>query len=227
MFNTAGFFIKHPAETCDTITGKRRRTGNIKEELSMNRNDINRLNTINAIKESFITLYEKKGIDNVSVREICEMTGVSRTIFYKYFDDKYQILEEIEDEVLQATRSMNVNLRDEPLRKYADGTMFDSLLNTITYIYNKRRYFKPLMGPNGDSRFLFRWKKQIREDVSRGTENTSSDLYKIAGSGVVNDLFASICIGIYTYWFYENPGLSVEQIAKMESYLLYALFVKV
>ena len=109
------------------------------------------------------------------------------------------------------------------------NTLFESLtgklVDTISYIEEQRNYIKPLLGPNGDSRFLFRWKKQIRDDVKRSVYDKNANVFTFSDINVVYDLFASICIGLYTYWLYENPSLTAEQIAKLESYLIYILFI--
>lgn len=190
----------------------------------MNRNELNRARTIEDIKNSFIELYEKKGIDNVSVREICEHIGISRTIFYRYFEDKYQILQEIEEELLIATKSLNRELSHTSLEGYEYGDVYPILYNTVNYIYEQRKYFKPILSDKGDPHFIFKWKKQIRDDARREIKNP---IFKEIDPEISTELFAATCVGVYTYWFFEKPSLSVKQISEFISYLLHVMFVKV
>lgn len=47
----------------------------------------------NAVAEGTKDLMRSKTIDNISVNEICEKTGLKRRNFYRYFRDKYEVVE--------------------------------------------------------------------------------------------------------------------------------------
>ena len=47
----------------------------------------------NAVAEGTKDLMRSKTIDQISVHEICEKTGLNRRNFYRYFRDKYEVLE--------------------------------------------------------------------------------------------------------------------------------------
>lgn len=67
-------------------------------------------------KKDFITafwkLYEKKPIEKISIRELCEVAGYNRTTFYKYYCSIYDLLE-------YAVEDLIVPFEDK-LRKYND-----------------------------------------------------------------------------------------------------------
>lgn len=193
----------------------------------MNRNELNKQRTIDDIKDCFIDLYEKKGIEQISVREICENVKISRTIFYKYFEDKYSVLEEIEGDLLAETKKINAHLKTQNIRAYKRGDIFPVLYETIQYIYEQKKYFRPLLSAKGDPSFIFKWKKQIRDDVRNQNTSVDLDIFTQIDNDVINELFASICIGLYTYWFFENTALTPKQIAEFESYILYVLYIKI
>lgn len=187
----------------------------------MNRNEVNRTRTIEDIKRSFMELYEAAGLDKVSIREICEKAGISRTMFYKYFDDKYQVLECIEDELIEGVRSINHALVAAPLRDYRKGEPFPVFVDTARYIREQERYFRPLLSIHGDPQFIFRWKKQIRADVRQKFIHDRITDYNI---DVVTELFAAAIVGLYTYWFFEEPSLSCEELSEIAGNLLCGSF---
>lgn len=183
----------------------------------MNRNEYNRLHTEDTIKLSFIRLYEQSGIDRVSIRAVCEEAGISRTMFYRYFDDKYQVLESIEDELIEGMRQINRRLVDVPLNEYRRGEPFPVFVDTARYIRSQEAYFRPLLNVHGDPQFIFRWKKQIRADVRQKFVHDSITTFNL---DVVTELFAAAIVGLYTYWFFENPGLSCEELSEIAGNLL-------
>ncbi len=178
----------------------------------MKRTEFNRNQTITAIRQCFIELYAVNGIEKISVQQICQHCNISRTIFYKYFDDKYSILEEIEQDLLDGITELNRNLPQTPLQNYKPGMPFPVFYETVNFIKENEIYFKPLLGPHGDPQFIFRWKKQIRKDIKAKFEH---DKIPTCNLNVVTELFAAAIIGLYTYWFYEDASLSAQTISEI------------
>lgn len=53
------------------------------------------------IKESLIRLLAAKNIYKISVRELCDDAGINRSTFYKYYGSQYDVLTEMESELLK------------------------------------------------------------------------------------------------------------------------------
>ena len=53
--------------------------------------------TKNAIKESFLHLLDSRSFDKVTVKSIVEDCGLTRNTFYYYYEDTYDIFEDIID----------------------------------------------------------------------------------------------------------------------------------
>lgn len=54
------------------------------------------------LREALIDLIEERGFDRVTVGEICARALVSRAAFYRNYRDKYQLVEQIFDEAMEA-----------------------------------------------------------------------------------------------------------------------------
>lgn len=60
-----------------------------------------RLRTKAALSDAFLTLLSKKTFDEISVSNIIDLAGYSRTTFYSYYQDKYDMIDKmIDDEVV-------------------------------------------------------------------------------------------------------------------------------
>lgn len=52
------------------------------------------------LKESLLELLEKENIHKISIRTLCETADVNRSTFYKYYGSQYDLLMEMEEDLL-------------------------------------------------------------------------------------------------------------------------------
>ena len=50
-------------------------------------------NTKDLLADSLKELMVKKSFEKITIKQICDATGVIRIVFYNYFSDKYDALE--------------------------------------------------------------------------------------------------------------------------------------
>ncbi len=60
-------------------------------------NNKRRKESIELIEKTFIELLQKKEIDEISVSEICKLSGLNRTTFYSNFSDIYDLADRIRE----------------------------------------------------------------------------------------------------------------------------------
>ena len=117
----------------------------------------------NRIRDGFISLLEKKPIEQITVTEICAQTGVSKRSFYNYFCDKYdvilkvQAIPEMQDEDIE----VSLNTLENYFRR-----RYRWLLEHRGFLRNVSRYF----GQNSsvlafkDSLIALIWKIMRQQD---------------------------------------------------------------
>lgn len=102
------------------------------------------------IKEAFIRLMHKQPYASITVSQLAEEANISRSTFYNYYLDIYDLLEKIEAELIDPIREIMEHIE---LTNYIEGEhpyvsqMYESLLD-------KQEIIRLLMGPNGDPGFL-------------------------------------------------------------------------
>ena len=136
----------------------------------------NSAKTKELIKDTFLDLYEKNTIDKVSVRKICEFTGINRSTFYSYYTDIYNLLEEIENEkceILIKSVSQIVPI----IMGEIDFAMF---LADESFIKENERWLKILVVPYGKSnvmrKFIDCLKQIICEDIGVNPDHINPEL---------------------------------------------------
>lgn len=58
------------------------------------------------LRQAFWELYGTKPVDKITIREITDRAGYNRATFYLYFRDVYDLLAQIEDEILGEVRHL-------------------------------------------------------------------------------------------------------------------------
>ena len=67
--------------------------------------------TEKAIKDSLIALYkEKKDINKITVKELCEVANISRSTFYLHYSDLISIFESVGDKFVESLKVMIIEL---------------------------------------------------------------------------------------------------------------------
>lgn len=109
----------------------------------MNKKDNRRVvMTKRIIKDVFIEMLEKKSIQKIYVRELCVKADINRSTFYKYYESQYDLLAEIENDLL---------IEIEEKCKDTDNTK--GLNNILQYISRNKKTYKVVFNANIDSMF--------------------------------------------------------------------------
>lgn len=109
------------------------------------------------IRDSFLDLLKTKSFYNISVKEILEKDHISRTSFYKYYQDKYDLLDKIQKELISSFDQFLQNM----VREYKDleiinGVPADKRMYTGIFSFANENYdlLDCMFGPNSDGLFF-------------------------------------------------------------------------
>ncbi|WP_242527195.1 TetR/AcrR family transcriptional regulator [Ktedonosporobacter rubrisoli] len=69
--------------------------------MSQNSNDLRAKRTRKLLREALLELIEERGFDAITVGELASRAMVSRAAFYRYYQDKYDLVEQIFKEAMQ------------------------------------------------------------------------------------------------------------------------------
>ena len=188
----------------------------------MNRREFNKQETIRLIRDTFLEQYVAQGVERLSVTGLCRACGISKSTFYLYFDDKFAVLESIEQELLSSLREIGRDLTDVDMTEIEAGQPVEKALATLRFIRNNADKFRALMGARGDPRFVYLWEKDIRFsflDRFRAEQRNE----RSANEACI--LFSSALVGYYTHILFEEPQMSEREMAIILGNLLrYTLY---
>ena len=78
------------------------------------KNNRRTLITKRILKESLLELMQENPISKISIKDICDLSEMSRSTFYLHYHNQFELLEDIEKEVLEKTFE-NLSKIDNPI----------------------------------------------------------------------------------------------------------------
>ena len=123
------------------------------------------------LQNAFWDIHSEKYIEKITVREIAERAGVNRSTFYAYYKDAYDILEQSEDDIINALMSEH-HWRSGDL---LDTAKYKEDLKSIGMFLQKHQ--KPLsilIGEKGDPRFSKRLWNSAWHDLRENLGNLTN-----------------------------------------------------
>ena len=97
-----------------------------------------------AIEEALLALLENKTTEEITIRDICELSGINRSTFYRHYMDIYDLLDHVQDHVfMEWFEQLPVNeIKPDPasLSSWSNESMKLLLLHIKKYPNFYRNY---------------------------------------------------------------------------------------
>jgi len=160
------------------------------------------------LQTAFWDIYEEKTFEKITVREITERAGVNRSTFYAYYKDVYDVLEQVENEILS---TFNVSNRFNA--NFLDREQYQSELYFFgEFLRKNQKAIMLLIGEKGDPKFSSKlWtcaRENIYENLQALSGNKDTPFLEYIVEYIIN------ChAGILIQWCKNNCDIPFEQIA--------------
>ena len=165
--------------------------------------------TKNNLKEAFWKLYETRGINQISVKNITDMAGYNRGTFYLYYRNVNHILEQIENEMLNDADEY-FGLVRESLR----DMHIQDLMKFVFTLYGKHcKYVKVLFSEHGDPKFEIKWKNKVKTFLRQYFEKNLKD--KGLQAEYLLEFYVSGLLGVEKMWFDNEQDLPFEDLVNL------------
>ena len=119
--------------------------------------------TRSAIRDALTEMLAVKPVGKITVQELIDRANICRTTFYAHYEDIYDLLSEVEDDILSEIRAGLEGLDQAPIRVEEQYPAIEA----VVAVYAKHeKLIRLLNGPNGDPAFDARLQDTIY-DVTR------------------------------------------------------------
>lgn len=171
--------------------------------------------TKNLLLQGLMQLMEQKHVKDITVRELSDLADVNRGTFYLYYHDIFDMLEQIENELMERFgRIFEAHAAD-----VENHDLLPFLTDLFAFIEENRALFKVLLSQNGDSAFLQRLSRTIRNsyrrrilDLEQDADETDFD-YRYGFS-----VFGGI--GLVHCWVERDCKESPKEMAKLADQMI-------
>lgn len=157
--------------------------------------------TRKALMEAFWKLYCEKKIEKITVREIVTLAGFYRSTFYEYFRDIYDVLEQIEQQLLD-------DFEQTSARSRTFHSMEAVLENVLTFYEANGERIAVLLGPKGDPVFASRAMEKIKENLLMQRQLPKEDME----ADLLFHMAASNMIAMLNYWEAHRDTVTLRQV---------------
>ncbi|HZK56693.1 MAG TPA: TetR/AcrR family transcriptional regulator C-terminal domain-containing protein [Clostridia bacterium] len=161
------------------------------------------------LKESFINLLEKKDISKISVKEICKNADINRTTFYNHYNDQYDFMRKLENELIENVGTYLA----EYTRDETDITLIDMLEKIFEYIKENAKLCRMLLREEGNLDFQKRIIMLVyNKDIS---SLINKNIYSREDMDYIYSFIITGCIGAIQKWLDDDMKKSTRSMAEM------------
>lgn len=168
--------------------------------------DLRYSRTDRLLKEALLELLKVKPIEKITIKDLTERASINRCTFYHHYQDIYDLLEQIEDEimghVLEMMRGFHPNGEGEVSRRYFECFCL--------YIYENRIVYSVLTNSR-ESRFIRKLLRMISEYMA-GLSDRESDRDQPARDYAVAYAIGGV-VGVLHKWMKEDFASPPEMVA--------------
>ena len=169
--------------------------------------------TKRAIRNAFAALLSVKDDDDITVRELADAADISRKTFYNYYSGMYQVLDEIENEVISDMEEALTNA--DYSRDMRDPSRV--LLHLTQLFRSDPDFYGHLMRMNRNSSFI------VKLDAALKNAFKASLLEKTTLTPQQADIVLNYTISglfsVYQSWFLNPQNISLEELSQTVGYL--------
>ncbi|WP_313567348.1 TetR/AcrR family transcriptional regulator [Acetoanaerobium noterae] len=190
-------------------------------------NDERVIKTKKLIKTALSELIQEKGFDHVSITDLTQRANINRGTFYLHYQDKYDLLEKFENEVLDDINTNAENyiksIKDIDFLGEDFSNEIKPFINKIfTYIKENYIIMKVILGPKSDMRFQNKIKKALNILLTeKGWDNYFDSQNTFVTKNYFISYLVSAHIGVIRQWIDSGMNESAENMAEMISTMFF------
>jgi AcrR family transcriptional regulator len=166
------------------------------------------------IRDALTELMEEKGFEGVTVRDLTKKADINRGTFYLHYQDKYDLLEKSENEVIQEVKEfikkanpneiVSTNLKEQPL---------PFIVALFEYIQENARFMQVMLGPKGNPGFHLKIKEVMKTNMLEKLELVNSQTPPLVPLEHLMSYVTSAHLGVIQYWLEQDMKQSPREMA--------------
>ena len=169
------------------------------------------LKTKRAIRNAFAKLMAEKDINDITIIELAETADINRKTFYNYYSGVYQVVEDIEQDILKSYEVLlgNVEFKQSMNVPYTLFERFSRLINMDP------EFFGYLLSMNGNIALITRIMTLLK-DKTREVMTARLDIEEYKAD-IMIDFVLSGMLSVYQHWLASDRKVPLEEVSDIIS----------
>jgi len=178
------------------------------------------------LREALIALIEERGFQTLTVGELTERAMVSRAAFYRNYQDKYDLVEQIFEEAMSTLfQAIGEFGREHPTAVW---------IRFFEQIAQYDRLYRALLGKQGSPWFVQKMRARLAELIKEhgsgereqrpGMSEPTAHLTHPFSDTFVPELVAAMLVEAITWWLEQEQPYTPRELATKTALLASAVF---
>lgn len=153
------------------------------------------------ICDAFLKIYKDKEFENITIKEICQSIPIARTTFYQYYNNIWEVKEDIESNFVAGLLKNSYDLK---FFDYNSDIYNQYLHNTILFLKENQSLFYTFLVLRHDYSFYKKYKISIKYHY-----------YDLCHGDEVNlEIIAGYLISIFSYYLENHLDININSLEK-------------
>jgi AcrR family transcriptional regulator len=178
---------------------------------SAEKEDVRVQRTRKLLQQALIDLTVEMGFAAVTVRDICERAMVNRSTFYRYYLDKYDLLDQYMDAIQAATTEAAAQA--EKTWDFTSPGVPPGLLVLVKQVEANAAFYRIMLGTKGDPAFVERFRRFSENRYRYLFARQKAADPKSPPVEMKLEYISYAGIGAFLWWLENDQPCSAEQLA--------------
>jgi len=184
------------------------------------------------LRAALMDLVEQREFESLTVGEIAERAMISRAGFYRYYQDKYDLVEQLFEEAVQTLINETSAQARAVQSTEATPTVPEPWVQFFEHLAEYQRLYRVLLGRASGSWFVAKVRTALTEALQTRVQQPSSCVHNgkqvaVAYDQLAPSLVALLFIEIIARWFKQSLPEAPREIALRSSLLASSLLKEV
>ena len=187
--------------------------------MTQNSQDLRVRRTHKLLRDALVMLIEEQRFDAITVEAITECAMVSRAAFYRHYQDKYDLVEQIFEEAFQTM----IHDVEHSLTIVELGQPPIPWIKLFEHFLAYKHLYHALLGEKGSPSFQANMRVRIAQEL-RERIRKQMRARPVSVSDLIPTLLAGVLIDTITWWFKQEQPDPPHVIATSCYKLMFSMF---
>lgn len=166
------------------------------------------------ILDSFVALVQEKDVSKITINDITTGAQINRGTFYRYFDDKLDLIEKTEKLIFDRIEaSLHENILNGKIKSISQVEFSSYRLELLGILKDNAPFISAMLSTNGDLTFESKLIIHMRNFSRIGLAALGVNIDETTDSRELTLQFmANGIIGLIRYWL-SHENMSIETVA--------------